>query len=194
VALARRILRENRRLILPLAVALLANIALYAVVVYPLRSRVAGAEERSRSARAALRAADQSLAAAKATLTGKERAQAALRTFHSQTLPGDFGAARHVLYLRMAQLAREAGLQYKRLSQEQERAGQDSPQGLRRMSLSVVLEGDYAAIRRFVHALETAPEFVIIDSMALAAKSQPTDPLVLTMTLSTYFRTRSDGA
>ena len=41
--LARRVLREHRRLVVPLTLALLVNIALFALVIYPLSQRVANA-------------------------------------------------------------------------------------------------------------------------------------------------------
>ena len=42
---ARRILTEKRRLIWPIAIALLVNVALFAIVVYPLSKKVAGGEQ-----------------------------------------------------------------------------------------------------------------------------------------------------
>ena len=40
----RRVLAEKRTLIVPVAIALLVNVALYAIVVYPLSKKVAGDE------------------------------------------------------------------------------------------------------------------------------------------------------
>src|SRR5882762_7063573 len=50
MALIRRVVREHRRVVLPLAIALGVNIVLYAAVVYPLAQRVANIEQRDRTA------------------------------------------------------------------------------------------------------------------------------------------------
>jgi hypothetical protein len=44
-------------------------------------------------------------------------------------------------------------------------------------------------IRSFVHALETAPEFVVIDNMQLAeGDGESTEGLELTLALSTFYK------
>ena len=43
-------------------------------------------------------------------------------------------------------------------------------------------------IRSFVHALETAPEFVVIDNVQLAEEGDTGEGLELTLALSTFFR------
>ena len=48
-------------------------------------------------------------------------------------------------------------------------------------------QGDYESFRQFIFALESAPEFVIIDDVTLA-QSDASKPLTLTLELSTYFR------
>ncbi len=55
--LARRVVREHRRLVVPLTIALAVNIAVYAFVVYPLSQRVANLAQREASAAATLAAA-----------------------------------------------------------------------------------------------------------------------------------------
>ena len=48
-SLMRRVMREHRRVIVPLAIALGVNVAVYAAIVYPLSQRVANIEERDRT-------------------------------------------------------------------------------------------------------------------------------------------------
>jgi Tfp pilus assembly protein PilO len=50
------------------------------------------------------------------------------------------------------------------------------------------LAGDYEDIRDFVFALESAPEFVILDEVSLS-ESGSENVLTLLVSLSTYFRT-----
>ena len=52
----------------------------------------------------------------------------------------------------------------------------------------MILSGSYADMRTFIHALETAPEFVVIDNVSLAEDDPDADSLVVTLRLSTYYR------
>jgi hypothetical protein len=51
------------------------------------------------------------------------------------------------------------------------------------------LAGSYANIRDFIHAIESSPEFVVIDGVGLTEGVQNSDALRLTLQLSTYYRT-----
>lgn len=184
----RRVIEEKRRFVLPLFVVLLANLVLYAVAVYPLERRVNGAEEQAQIARAARLAGEREHAIARATLEGKDRADRELRKFYAEVLPGDQPSARRITYLRLARLAREAGLEPGRSTFETEALKGST---LTRLGMSLDLQGDYSAIRRFVYLLETAPEFTIIENVTLASSEQ--GPLNLTLSLATYYRTRADG-
>jgi hypothetical protein len=50
------------------------------------------------------------------------------------------------------------------------------------------LEGNWADIRTFIHAIETAPEFIVIDNVELTETSNGGGALRITVALSTYFR------
>ncbi len=185
IALARRIATEKRTAVVPLAVALLANLALYALAVYPLTLKATSVERRAAAGERELGAAERDHAAARAILTGKDQAARELDTFYREVLPVDLTGARRLTYLRLAQLARQASLRYERRSVERE----DSKDGrLTRLRIAMVLEGDYANVRQFIYQLETAPEFVVIDDVALAEGADATSPLLLTLELSTYFK------
>ena len=51
----------------------------------------------------------------------------------------------------------------------------------------MVLSGSWPDVRTFVHELETAPEFVVIDNVELGEGAEQ-GSLVLTLALSTYYR------
>jgi Tfp pilus assembly protein PilO len=191
MTLFRRVIVEKRRVLWPLAVAVLVNVVAYAAVVYPLKTRVASGQTRAADADRDLRAAERGLQAARATAQGKQRAEADLQTFYGRVLPGDVASARRVVYVRLAQLARESSLKLERQTADEERDSKESR--LQRLRLSLVLEGSYENIRRFVHAIEIAPEFVIIDNAALALRNEPNAPLVLTLAVSTYFVSDANG-
>jgi hypothetical protein len=187
--LFRRILRERRAVIVPLAAVAALNVAAYALVIYPLSLRVAAGERRTQLAQAQLAAAQREYAASRAMLTSKERADVELRQFYSEVLPGDLAGARRITYARLAQLAKDANLRYERRSYEPD-ANYDGT--LQKVQITMVLEGEYRNVRRFIHDLETAPEFVVIEDVALAG-AEANAPLTLTLQLATYFRAEGHG-
>jgi Type II secretion system (T2SS), protein M subtype b len=187
----RRILRERRTIILPLAGMAVLNAAVYLLVVYPLSLRVSATEGRQTFAARQLAAAEREYAAARAMLTSKDRADAELRTFYGEVLPADLAGARRITYARLAQLAREADLSYDRRSYEPNANYEGS---LQKVRITMVLEGEYRNVRRFIHALETAPEFVVIEEMSLTEGTDANAPLTLTLELATYFRAEGNGS
>ena len=59
---------------------------------------------------------------------------------------------------------------------------------LDRLRTTLQLAGRYGDIRRFVEAIETAPDFLIIDEIALSRREAESDgALVVTLGVSTYF-------
>ena len=52
----------------------------------------------------------------------------------------------------------------------------------------MLLSGAYRDIRRFIHALETAPEFVVIEEIVLSQGDETEAREVLSLVLSTYYR------
>lgn len=185
VPLLRRAVAEHRRIVVTLTAAFVANVLVYAFVVYPLSERVANIEQRNQAAEQALAQARTDHAQANGTLTGKARAAAELATFYRDVLPQDLAGARRLTYLRLARLAREANLEYERSTYA---PVADTDSTLTRLQIQMVLSGTYAEMRDFIYQLETAPEFVVIDNIQLAEGSEGTGSLVVTLDLSTYFR------
>lgn len=182
--LLQRVIREHRRVVVPLAIALGVNIVLYAAVVYPLSQRVANIEQRDRTAESQLRAAEREYAQANGTLTGKDRAAAELATFYNDVLPANLAGARRLTHLRLAQLARQSNLKFLRATFESLPARDGT---LAQLKIDMALEGNYASVRAFIHQLETAPEFVVIDNIELGQGANG-GPLGITLHLSTYYR------
>ena len=58
----------------------------------------------------------------------------------------------------------------------------------RGLQVSMLLSGAYRDIRRFIHALETAPEFVVIEEIVLSQGDETEAGEVLSLVLSTYYR------
>jgi Tfp pilus assembly protein PilO len=183
-----RIYREKRRLILPLAILAVANVAALLLLVYPMSRRVAATEQRAQDTRTRLSRATHEYRAARATLEGRERTDKQLERFYAEVLPKDQTAARRITYLKLAQLARGADLLYERRSFEIAEPEQDSV--LTRMDISVPMNGEYADMRRFIHTLETAPEFIVIRAVQLAKSDDENkkSALTLTLNLTTFYR------
>src|SRR5262245_11268502 len=184
--LARRVLAEHRRVVVPLLIGLLVNVLVYAFFVYPLAQRVANVEQRNEAAGRSLTAAQGEFAQANGTLTGKDRASTELATFYKDVLPPDLSGARRLTQLRLRQLARQSDLRFDRDRYEEE-VVRDST--LRRLRITMVLTGSYEDMRAFIHELETSPEFVVIDNVELAGREGANDGAqVVTLEMSTYFR------
>ncbi len=182
--LFQRVLREHRRIVLPLAIALGVNVIVYGAVVYPLSQRVANIEQRDRTAEEQLLAAQRDHAQATGTLTGKDRAAAELATFYKDVLPSDLAGARRLTHLRLAQLARESNLRFIRATfQPVEPRGRT----LTQLKIQMDLSGTYSDMRAFIHQLESSPEFVVIDNIELGQGADG-GPLGVTLHLSTYYR------
>ena len=182
--LTQRVVREHRRVVLPLAIALGVNVVIYIAAVYPLSQRVANIQQRDRTAEEQLLAARRDHAQATGTLTGKDRAAAELATFYKDVLPQDLAGARRLTQLRLAQLARQSNLKFVRATFE---PMNESKRTLTQLRIEMVLSGTYADVRAFIHQLETAPEFVVVDNIELGQGAEG-GPLSVTLHLSTYYR------
>lgn len=182
-----RIYREKRRLILPLAILAVANLAALLLVVYPLSRRVAATEARAATSATRLARATQEFRAARATLEGRERTDKQLERFYAEILPRDQTAARRITYLKLANLAREADLLYESRSFS---TASERESMLTRMDIAVPLHGEYADMRRFIHTLETAPEFLVIRDIQLTkSNDEKSSALTLQLNLTTFYRT-----
>jgi len=183
--LARRVFAENRTAIVWLGAGLVINLLVYAFGVYPLSQRVANVSERNDTAARALAAARLENEQAAGALTGKDQAVTKLGKFYTDVLPRDLPSARQLTHLRLAQLARMHNLRYGRAQSEPVLA-KDSK--LTQLKVELNLSGSYAGVRAFLHSLETAPQFVVIDNVVLGENQESADRVELTLAVSTYYR------
>jgi type II secretion system (T2SS) protein M len=190
MTLFKRIFAEKRAIVLPLGIAIIVNIGIYALVVHPLEAKSAGTGDRATAAANALTAAERDAAAGQALVTGKTRADEELRTFYDKVIPADYPTARRMTQALVPALAQKANVKYESARYERGPVEKDSRLGL--LKIRIVLQGNYENVRRFIYALETAPEFVIIDDVSLA-QNDLSKPLSLTLGLSTYYRLDVNG-
>lgn len=183
VPLARAV-REHRAWLLPLAIVLIVNAVLLVAVVLPLSRAVAANGQRAQTANGALAAAEKDVKAAEAQRDGKAQATTDLDVFYSEVLPKGAAEGRRLTHVKLAQMASAHDVLYSRGSTSAERIKEST---LERLHVSMSLEGEYAAIRAFLHALETAPDFVVIDNMLLTEGAGDNGGLELTLDVSTYY-------
>lgn len=180
-----RVLREHRAALIPLAVLLAANLAVLVAIVAPLSQRVSASEQRAQAAERERAAAEAEFQRAEALRASRARAAEDLEAFYATVLPESTAAARRILHLKLQQQAREHGVRFEGGGYTEE-ALRDSQ--LYRLTTQIRLSGTYDDIRTLIHALETSPDFVVIDSLSLAESTAQDAPLSVSLTLSTYYR------
>lgn len=188
--LLRRIVAEKRSIVLPLAVAVLANILAYFLIVRPLAARSAGAADRAAAAAKARQAAEHEMDVANALVTGKARAEEELSSFYQKVLPPNEATALRLTYSPLPALAQRTDVEF--VGRTYTREEVEGNKELLRLKIHVGLQGGYRAIRDFIYQLESAPQFVIIDDVTLT-DTQGADVQTLTVNLSTYYRVKGNG-
>lgn len=187
----RRILAEKRALMLPILIALLINVALFALVVFPLSRKVAGGEAAAQASAGALDQARRDYATARATVSGKSQADQELQKFYEEVLPPDISGARRITFLPLDQLAREMNLRVEGQTSG-EKEIRDSQ--LMKFTTTLSLTGEYRDIRRFIHTLETAPEFRVLENVQLSQEEGDARGIKVTMQFATYYRAGDYGS
>ncbi len=134
--------------------------------------------------------AQRGLTQARALVSGKSRADEELSDFYQKVLPADLTAARRMTYASLPALAEKNNIQYDARTTTIDEKGKDTRLG--RMTIRMVLQGDYRDIRQFIYQLETASDFVIIDDLTLS-EGPEAEPQRLTINLSTYYRLGGSG-
>ena len=190
-AFLQRVYEDKRTWIVPLAIALAANVAIYVLAVFPLGRKAQNAEDRVQLAETAVRDAETTYASAQALAMGKTQAGEELRTFYEDVLPMGLAGARRMTYVRVAQLASDSGLRYDRRTVRTE---VEPDAALAKLEMTMELAGAYDDVRDFLYQLETAPEFIVIEDVALAQGEDDDAPLVLTVDVSTYYRPDENGS
>lgn len=184
-----RVIADHRRWLVPVGIVLAINIAVLIAVVLPMRRSAESGTSQAAESAAALNAALADLRNAEATRDGQSQASKDLERFYGEVLPANFSTARRMTQLKLAQMARAHDVAFGRGTTSQEEL-RDSP--LERLSVNCSLTGDWEDIRQLIHEIETGPDFLVIDNVALSEGENPTAPLSLELELSTYFRVNAN--
>ena len=192
MTVVQRVLRDKRRVIVPLVLFVVANVVLFAVVVFPLGRQVTNAENEAYAEHQHLNSARFDLKNAKATVSGKAQADSALQRFYKDVLPSDQGIARRITYTRLTQLAKQANV---KLEHGTNTVAHEKGSSLAKLTTTYTLSGDYKDVRRFIYSLETAPEFIVLENVGLTSPGEQAQSRGLSMNLdiATYYRAGNDG-
>lgn len=85
----------------------------------------------------------------------------------------------------LSETARQHHLRISTLDSEPARVAEH---GQNRITFSLQVTGAYPDIRRFIHAIEIAPSFVIIEDMSLSRSSKEDSPRKLQVRMASYYR------
>ena len=187
MSLLRRVFSERRAVVVPVTIFLVGNIAVLALVVWPLQRSVAGGKESQFLATQGVAAARIQEIEAKTDRANKDRADIELRKFYTEILPKDDRTAIGATTFSLSRLAEESHVTFK-VGQWDRSAVKDST--LIRLEGQVTLVGEYSNVRKFLYEVETAQEFVIIESVQLSSASvtQNDNMLELGLVIATYYR------
>jgi Tfp pilus assembly protein PilO len=187
---SRRIFDERKTVLLPLVVVLLANIAALVLGVLPLRTAVAAAQGEATRSTFQLGEARRQQREVEKARGSREGADKDLKRFYAETLPRDLPTAQKTMNLWVTEAARDAGLEFQG---SQFDWGEIRDSALSRAYSRITLQGSYSSIRRFLHAVETAEEFVVVESVALVQQADQAGAggsLEVSLIVSTYFLSR----
>lgn len=179
-----RVIADHRRALMPVGIALAINLIVLTAVVMPMRRSAESGTSQANESAAALNAAIADLKEAEAMRDGQAQAGKDLEKFYGEVLPANFAAARRMTQLKLAQLARAHNVTLQRGAADPQLL-RDSP--LERLSVRYALEGEWQDIRQLIYEIETGPDFLVIDNVALAESEGGNAPLSLSLDISTYY-------
>ncbi len=187
MSLWRRVFQERRALMLPLIGLLVIDLALVVLAVGPLAQSVSTLKAGAEHADTGLLRARLVQKQAQDALASRQRADQELGRFYAEVLPGSATAASKVMSF-LQRTADDTGLVFQRRTLDQESVKESR---LVRLAGTVTLLGDYAAIRKFLYTVETAPEFVVIERVGLSRaadlQSANSGRLEVTLDVATYY-------
>lgn len=181
-----RVYEERRRVIVPLVILAAVSVATLLLAVWPLQASVAHTENAALEAMVDLANARRFERQAREAADSKRRADTELQTFYTDVLPRDFSTATKTTTQWLQQAARDAGLEF-RASHFEWDVVRDSR--LSRAFSTVTLVGKYGSLRRFLYAVETATEFIVIEKVGVAESTAQgsSGNLEVSLSVATYF-------
>jgi Tfp pilus assembly protein PilO len=183
--LVRRAAVEHRIAGIALAGLILLNVLAYVLFVYPLSQRVNNVASLTSSAENELAKARLEHTQASNLVTGRARSTEKLETFYRDVLPRDAAMARQIASPRLYQIAMAAGVHPQSINAQ---PLTDRDNVLTQLEIRMDLTGTYDGIRRFIHLLERATEFVTVINMRVIERPDADGELDAQLDLATYYK------
>jgi hypothetical protein len=144
MSLLRRVFSERRAVVVPVTIFLVGNLAVLALIVWPLQRTVDGGKESQFHAMQGVAAAHAQEIQAKTDRANKDRADIELRKFYAEILPKDDRTAIGATTFSLSRLAEDSHVTFK-VGQWDRSDVKDST--LVRLEGKVTLVGEYSNVR-----------------------------------------------
>ena len=190
VPLWRRVLIEKKFSIVSVVAVLAIDVVLQLFVLYPWTVRSQTYERERLDVIEKQEAVRRESEAIHKMVQAKTDAEAELDRFYRDVLPQGLAGARVESFSRLTSLAALHGLTMERRSSSP-MVVERSP--LRRLDISMLLQGEYHDLRRFIYDLEVGKEFLVIEEIVLRRDEPARDGEVLDLGLSTYYLSEGAG-
>jgi Tfp pilus assembly protein PilO len=163
-------------------VLLLANLAVAVLLVHPKVLKVHQLSDESSPQRQEIRSREHAVAKREAYLGALEKAQDGIQHFASDVL--STRQKRMIgVQLEVTKLLKEFGIAFDRVQYENETIEDGT---LERFGIVVPLAGGYSNLRKFIQAVESSQNFLVIERVSLGT-GKTGDIVDLNITLATYF-------
>ena len=190
VPLWRRVLIEKKFSIVSVVAVLAIDVVLQLFVLYPWTVRSQTYERERLDVIEKQEAVRRESEAIHKMVQAKTDAEAELDRFYRDVLPQGLAGAMVESFSRLTSLAALHGLTMERRSSSP-MVVERSP--LRRLDISMLLQGEYHDLRRFIYDLEVGKEFLVIEEIVLRRDETVRDGEVLDLGLSTYYLSEGAG-
>ena len=190
VPLWRRVLIEKKFSIVSVVAVLAIDVVLQLFVLYPWTVRSQTYERERLDVIEKQEVVRRESEAIHKMVQAKTDAEAELDRFYRDVLPQGLAGARVESFSRLTSLAALHGLTMERRSSSP-MVVERSP--LRRLDISMLLQGEYHDLRRFIYDLEVGKEFLVIEEIVLRRDETVRDGEVLDLGLSTYYLSEGAG-
>ena len=190
VPLWRRVLIEKKFSIVSVVAVLAIDVVLQLFVLYPWTVRSQTYERERLDVIEKQEAVRRESEAIHKMVQAKTDAEAELDRFYRDVLPQGLAGARVESFSRLTSLAALHGLTMERRSSSPMVVERSL---LRRLDISMLLQGEYHDLRRFIYDLEVGKEFLVIEEIVLRRDETVRDGEVLDLGLSTYYLSEGAG-
>lgn len=173
----------SRELLVVFAVLLALNGAFYLFLLRPRLAEYHTLSEENKDGTDALDRREEQVRKREAYVQGLEQAKTDLERLRNDVLSTRDQRMIEVQQ-ELADLAQQFNIDMEEVTYANEIL---EDEGIERFAMTVPLEGGYANLRKFLHAVENSEEFLVIERVALAEGDEGGVVLSLTITLATYF-------